>query len=138
MISKIFVAAAATLLAVSVANAQSCQKNFKTEGVPMITAVSYKSSGVFPKLDAKKALDGAHRAMLAEGFENIKVDKAMGSLTAKQETSGSGREQTLRVVVRKSGKGSRIDVVFMVQAGQIAPEDVTRDSICRLIADAAG
>ena len=138
MISKFFVAAAASLLAVSAANAQSCQKNFKTEGVPMITAVNYKSSGIFPKLDARKALDNAHRAMLAEGFENIKVDKAMGSLTAKQETSGSGREQTLRVVVRKSGKGSRIDVVFMVQAGQVAPEGTTRDAICRVIEGAAG
>lgn len=135
---KILVAAGASLLAVSAASAQSCQKNFKTEGVPMITAVSYKSSGTFPKLDARKALDNAHRAMLAEGFENIDVDKAMGSLTAKQETSGSGREQTLRVVVRKSGKGSRVDVVFKVQAGQVAPEGATRDAICRVIDGAAG
>ncbi|CAM5516143.1 hypothetical protein ACHMW4_21420 [Mesorhizobium sp. UC22_110] len=137
MISKILVAAAASLLAVSAANAQACKKNFSVVGVPSVTAVSYKSFGVL-KLDAKKALDNAHRVMLAEGFENIKVDKAMGSLTAKQETSGSGREQTLRVVLRKSGKGSRIDVVFMVQAGQIAPEDATRDAICRVIEGAAG
>ena len=35
-------------------------------------------------------------AMLAEGFSNIGVDAEAGALTTTQETSGSGRPQTLR------------------------------------------
>jgi len=40
--------------------------------------------------------------------------------------------------VCKSGKGGRIDLVFMAQAGQVAPEGATRDAICRVIEGAAG
>lgn len=122
----------------SLAQAQSCEGNFSTEGVPLVTALNYKSWQAFPKVDPARALDNLHRAVLAEGFTGVKVDKATGALTAQQETSGSGRPQTLRVVVRKSGSGSRVDVVFMVQPGQVAPEAATRSAICRIVDAAPG
>lgn len=138
MIGKFFAVFASSMIAVSVAQAASCKQNFKSEGVPLITAINYRSWQIFPKLDPKKALNNAHRAVLAEGFSNITVDKAMGSINAIQETTGSGRPQTLRVVVRKSGKGSRVDTVFMVQPGQVAPEGTTRSALCRIIESAEG
>ncbi len=58
--------------------------------------------------------------MLAEGFIRVGVDRSAGALTAFQETSGSGRPQTLRVSARKTGNGTRVDAVFMIQAGQLA------------------
>ncbi len=75
--------------------------------------------------------------MLAEGF-NPRVDRGTGAITAVQETTGSGRPQTLRVVVRRAGGATRVDAVFMVQPGQVAPEGITRNAICRVIGAAAG
>ncbi|PWB81443.1 MAG: hypothetical protein C3F11_15225 [Methylocystaceae bacterium] len=125
-------------IGVSSAQAASCESNFTVEGVPLVTALSYKTWEAFPKLDPKKALDRLASAVLAEGFSDMKVDKAFGAITALQETSGFGRPQTLRVVARKLGGATRVDVIFSVQAGQVAPEDSVRGSVCRVIAAAAG
>lgn len=137
MIRKTTLVFAFSLIA-GAAQAQTCASNFTTEGIPLVTAINYKSWQIFPNLNPGKALDNAARAMAAEGFSGIRVDKQMGTLTALQETTGSGRPQTLRVVVRPSGKGSRVDLVFMVQQGQVAPEAMIRSAACRVIEGAKG
>jgi hypothetical protein len=120
------------------AQAQSCQDNFQVEGTPLLTAMNFRTSQVFSGVDSRRALDNLRRAMLAEGFSNIDVDRSGGALTAVQETSGSGRPQTLRVTARKSGNGTRVDAVFMIQAGQVAGVDTVRAAICRVIGGARG
>lgn len=131
-------ACALAVTSASSARAASCEGNFAVEGVPLVTALSYKTWEAFPKLDPKKALDRLASAVLAEGFSDMKVDKEHGAITALQESSGSGRPQTLRVVARKMGGNTRVDVIFSVQAGQVAPEDYVRSSVCRVISAAAG
>jgi hypothetical protein len=79
-----------------------------------------------------------NQALLAEGFSGIRIDRANGALTAVQETSGSGRPQTLRLVARKAGAGTRVDAVFMIQAGQVASADMVRGAMCRVIGAARG
>ena len=74
--------------------------------------------------------------MAAEGFDNIREDRANGALTSLQETSGSGRPQTLRVSARKVGNGTRVDAVFMIQVGQVASADVIRAAMCRVVTSA--
>jgi hypothetical protein len=120
----------------SVASAQSCAENFQVEGTPLLTAMNFRTSQNFSGLDSKKALGNLRSAMLAEGFSNIRVDQAGGALTAVQETSGSGRPQTLRVTARKSGSGTRVDSVFMIQVGQVASADTIRAAMCRVISGA--
>lgn len=136
MFKTAFASVALSLTCASFAQAQDCVSNFTSEGVPLVTAITYKSHQVFPKLDARKGLDNVARAVAAEGFSNIKIDKNLGAVTAMQETSGSGRPQTLRVVVRKTKQGARVDAVFMVQPGQVAPEGATRGGICRIVESA--
>lgn len=138
MIKGLVAGFALAVVAASSAQAQTCQSNFKTEGVPLITALNYKSWQIFPKLDPKKALSNLAQGVAVEGFSGIDVNKGLGAITAQQETTGSGRPQTLRIVVRKSGKGSRVDLVFMVAPGQVAPEGTTKTAICRVIASANG
>lgn len=133
MLKYLLPVASFVLLGAGAANAQTCEKNFRSEGIPMVTAINYKSMQVFPKTDVKRAFKNVHQAVLAEGFDSIRVDKVNNAITAIQETSGSGRPQTLRVVVRQAGKGSQVDVVFMVQPGQIAPEKTTKAALCRLV-----
>ncbi len=118
------------------AQAQSCAENFQVEGTPLLTAMNFRTSQTFNGLDSKKALGNLRSAMLAEGFDNIRVDQAGGALTAVQETSGSGRPQTLRITARKSGSGTRVDGVFMIQIGQVASGDTIRAAMCRVISGA--
>ncbi len=47
-------------------------------------------------------------------FPDIQINKALSSIDAHQETSGSGRIQTLRVVARQKGAAVRIDAVFNI------------------------
>jgi hypothetical protein len=118
------------------ASAQACAENFTVEGTPLLTAMNYRTSQTFPGVDSRKALNSLRQGMLAEGFSNIDVDRSGGALTAVQETSGSGRPQTLRVTARKVGNGTRVDAVFMVQVGQVAGPDTVRAAICRVVASA--
>lgn len=128
----------AAFMSISAAQAQSCQQNFQVEGTPMLSALNYRSSATFPGVSTAAAQDRAKRAMVAEGFSGIRHDRGVGALTAVQETSGSGRPQTLRVTVRKAGAGSRVDAVFMVQVGQVAPEGAVRGAICRILDSVGG
>ncbi|MGY5776228.1 hypothetical protein [Rhizobium sp. LEGMi135b] len=93
--------------------------------------MTYKTWAEFPSVSPAVAFDKVSRAVLAEGFVDVNAEKQLGTLTAQQETTGSGRPQTLRVVVRKSGKGSRIDALFMVPQGQVAPN--MSDNLCRVV-----
>ncbi|MGQ2917782.1 MULTISPECIES: hypothetical protein [Rhizobium] len=120
----------------SSAFAASCEKNFTVSGVPMVTAVSYKSWQELPKAKASTVLQKLAQAVAAEGFSGIQVNKALSSVDAHQETTGSGRIQTLRVVARQKGAGVRIDVMFNIQAGQITDKNIVRKGICNIISGA--
>ncbi|MGV1760663.1 hypothetical protein ACQZ6F_00665 [Rhizobium sp. A22-96] len=134
-LTRVGFAFALAVLSASPALADACADHYESGGVPLVTAITYKTWMVFPSVNPNAAFDKVSRAVLAEGFVDVNAEKKLGTLTAQQETSGSGRPQTLRVVVRKNGKGSRIDALFMVQAGQVAPG--VSKNLCR-IANAAG
>lgn len=125
------------LLAASPAAAQSCAQNLKTSGVPLLTGLTYSTWAVFPKVAPAKALDNVGRALSAEGIDVVSVDKRAGVLIADQDSANNGRLQTIRVTARKTGGGTRIDLQFHVQAGQIATQDALRSHICRVV-NAAG
>ncbi|WP_245315524.1 hypothetical protein [Bradyrhizobium neotropicale] len=103
--------------------------------MPLVTGLTHKTWMVFPSVNSTVALDKITRAVLAEGFANVSVDKKLGTLTTQQETTGSGRPQTLRVVVRNDAKGSRVDAVFILPPGQVAPG--VSNNLCRVV-NAAG
>lgn len=135
---RTFIAAGLLTLAATAAQAQSCAENFAVDGVPLMTALSYKSWQAFPNVPPATAVDRLARAVLAEGFVGMQVNKQYGAITAYQETSGSGRAQTLRVVARPAGKGSRVDIVFSIQQGQVSSEGVVKPALCRIMGAARG
>lgn len=118
------------------AMAQSCEKNFKAQGVPLVTPVYYKSWQEFPKLKPEAALQRLARGVAAEGFSGIEINKSLGTVEAYQDTSGSGRLQTLRVVARKRGSGTRVDAMFDIQVGQVAAKQVVQEGLCNIIRSA--
>ncbi|MBT1154551.1 hypothetical protein J1C56_02990 [Aminobacter anthyllidis] len=138
MLKHTLLASIFTLTGISLAQAQTCEKNFKVSGIPLVTAVSYKSSQSFPKVKQAEALKRLAQAVAAEGFSGITVDKNLGAIDAHQETSGSGRPQTLRVVARSQGGGTLVNAVFNIQPGQVTTNEVVRSGICTIIRAAAG
>lgn len=129
-------AAGLMLFGLAPASAQPCASNFKVDGVPMVTGLSYRTWDLIPNRQPAAVLQDLGAAVSAEGFADMRIDKATSAVVAIQETTGSGRPQTLRITARKNGKGSRVDAVFVVQAGQIAPEDYVRKAFCRVIGGA--
>ena len=121
-------------LAAAVAHAQSCEQMFTIEGTPPLTAGNYRTHVVIAGVPPSAALGRMRQAVATEGFAGIRV--ANGTISAVQETSGSGRGQSLRVGARKSGKGTRVDAVFSVQIGQMADAGAARAALCRIVAAA--
>jgi len=133
--SKAIGAVCALAMGTSAAYA-GCADNFTQEGVPLVTAITYKSWALYSGLDSKVAFKNIHRAVVAEGYEDVQPNPGLGTISAVQETSGSGREQLLRISVRKSGKGTRVTGTFIIQAGQVASADAVRSGLCAIL-DAA-
>ncbi|RDJ20999.1 hypothetical protein DWF00_07170 [Bosea caraganae] len=127
---------ALSFFAAAGAQAQSCADNFKSAGVPMVTAITYRTWDLIPNRKPAVVLSPLARAIAADGFGNIEVDKAGATVSAMQETSGSGRPQFLKVTAKTSGPATRVDMVFTVQPGQIANEPSARAFMCRVIAAA--
>lgn len=119
-------------LATGGASAQ-CAANFTQEGVPLVTGISYRTWTVIPGTRPDALVKELARAVSAEGFDDIEVNAALGSISALQETTGSGRPQTLRVTARKAGKGARVDATFFIPPGQVASGDVVKTYLCRII-----
>lgn len=126
-----------TLATTGAGFAASCEQNFKSEGVPLVTAISYRSTQSFAGVKSSTALQRLAQVVAAEGFSGIKINKQLASIDAFQETTGSGRIQTLRVTARAQGKGTRVDAIFSIQAGQATSKSVVREGLCRIIAAAA-
>lgn len=126
----------AAALSIAPAQAQVCAQTFKVDGVPLVSGLTYRSYQLFPGVEPGAALTKLRRAMTAEGFDGIREDRANGSLTALQETSGSGRPQTFRVTARKIGSATRVDAVFIIQPGQVTDADMVRGYMCRVISGA--
>ena len=123
------VAASASFASLNGAQAQPCATNFTSSGVPMVSQITYKTWDLSKKAPAA-VLPVIVRAIEADGdFGDIRTDKA-GTITAMQEVTGSGRPQILKVTTRKQPTGTRIDIAFTVQPGQIAPEDAVRKALC--------
>ncbi|WP_425536734.1 hypothetical protein [Ensifer adhaerens] len=135
-IKHLFIAAVLLTASHSAAAAQSCEKNFKASGVPLVTPVYYKTWQEFPKLKPEAALQRMARGVAAEGFSGIEINKSLGTIEAYQDTAGSGRLQTLRVVARKRGSGTRIDAMFDIQVGQVATKQVVQEGLCNIIRSA--
>ncbi|WP_454812799.1 hypothetical protein [Labrys neptuniae] len=137
MLKNIAGAAALALLIASPAAAQSCAQNFKSSGVPLLTGLTYSTWAVFPKVAPAKALDNVGRALSAEGIDVVSVNKKAGVLIATQDGANSGRPQTIRVIARKTGSATRVDLEFHVQPGQFSTESALRTHICAVV-NAAG
>lgn len=136
LIRRVIVASALVLASHGWALAQDCERNFKVSGVPLVTALSYKTWQEFPKLKPETALQRLAQDVAAQGFSGIKVNKSLGAIDAYQETTGSGRIQTLRVVARKRGAGTRVDAIFNAQAGQVTTQTIVREVLCSIVRSA--
>lgn len=124
------IAASAFFAGLNGAQAQPCATNFTSSGVPMISQITYRTWDLSKKAPAT-VLPAIVRAIEADGdFVDIRTDKANGTISAMQEVTGSGRPQILKVTTRKQATGTRIDIAFTVQPGQIAPEDAVRKGLC--------
>jgi hypothetical protein len=124
------IAAATSFASLNGAQAQPCATNFSASGVPMVSQITYKTWDLSKKAPAA-VLPAIVRAIEADGdFGDIRTDKASGTITAMQEVTGSGRPQILKVTARKQPTGTRIDIAFTVQPGQIAPEEAVKKGLC--------
>ena len=136
--SGIAFALAAPLLVsgVTQGQAQPCVTNFSSAGVPMVSQITYKTWELTKKSPAA-VLPAITRAIQADrDFMDIRADKASGTITAIQEVTGSGRPQLLKVTTRKQPTGTRIDIAFTVQPGQMAPEAAVRSALCDFLRSA--
>jgi hypothetical protein len=137
MLARLLLIASTIAITSATAHAASCEQNFKVSGVPLVTAVSYKTWQEFPKLKVDVALKRIAQEMAAQGFSGVRINKQLSSVDAHQETTGSGRVQTLRAVARARGAGTRVDAVFNIQARQVTDKNIVRAGLCDIVRAAA-
>jgi hypothetical protein len=130
----LFIATAVALCLTSGMASAGCKENFSVLGLPLLSQIEYRTHATLPGVSAKTAAKRIAQTLRAEGYSAVKISG--GTVTALQETSGSGRPQSLRFITKTTDKGLRIEAIFTIQQGQIAGERVVRNELCRLIATA--
>lgn len=125
----------AVCLVASTASA-GCKENFTTEGLPLLSQIQYKSHASYKGLDKTTAAKRIAARLKDEGFKGVKREG--GVVTAWQETTGSGRPQTLRFIVSESRGVTTIEGIFTIQQGQVAGKRMIRDNLCKVIEIAGG
>jgi hypothetical protein len=126
----------ALCLALAAPASAACKQNFSVLGLPLLSQIEYRTQETYKGLGQSTAAKRIAARLKAEGYSGVK--RSGGTVTAWQETSGSGRPQALRFIIsEKSGK-TTIEAIFTIQQGQVAGERVVRNELCRLIATAAG
>lgn len=113
-----------------------CKENFTTEGLPLLSQIQYKTHATYAGLDKATAAKRIVARLKDEGFQDVKRDD--GVVTAWQETTGSGRPQSLRFIVHEAKGKTTIEGIFTIQQGQIARKRMVRDNLCKVIEIAAG
>lgn len=113
-----------------------CKENFTVEGLPLLSQIQYKSNASYKGLDKSTAAKRIAARLKDEGFRGVKRDG--GVVTAWQETTGSGRPQTLRFIVSESRGVTTIEGIFTIQQGQVTAKRMVRDNLCKVIEIAAG
>ena len=132
MIRTCVLAIAATALLGAPAQAQTCPENFSNSGGMIRTWQSFP--GLSPAVATDNLTSAAHR----DGdLIDIRADRRLGLLTADNDGAGNGRMQQVRVVARRQGKGTRVDLSIAMQAGQV-PGTEFRLQVCRFVRAAAG
>jgi hypothetical protein len=131
---KSLILAMTLALAATTAQAATCKQNFSFAGLPLLSQIEYRTHATFAGISRQTALQRIADALVARGYSAVRIRRS--SVTALQETSGSGRPQSLVFTASASGDTLRIDAVFTIQQGQIAGERVVRNELCRLIAAA--
>ena len=123
-------------VAATTAQAATCKQNFSFIGLPLLSQIEYRTHATIAGVSRETAQQRIADALVARGYSAVRIRRS--SVTALQETSGSGRPQSLVFTTDTSGDNLRIDAVFTIQQGQIAGERVVRNELCRLIAAANG
>ena len=131
-----FLAPALCALAFASAVQADCKQNFTVLGLPLLSQIEYRTSETYKGLAQSTAAKRIAARLKAEGYSGVK--RSGGTVTAWQETSGSGRPQALRFIVTERGGKTSIEAIFTVQQGQIAGNGIVRKELCKLIASAAG
>lgn len=114
----------------------ACKQNFTVLGLPLLSQIEYRTSESYKGLGQTTAAKRIATRLKAEGYSAVK--RSGGTVTALQETSGSGRPQALRFIITERSGKTTIEAIFTIQQGQIAGERVVRNELCRLIGHAAG
>lgn len=127
-----------TTLALGLATtaAADCKKNFTVTGLPLLSEIQYRSHETFSGLPKATAAKRIAARLKDEGFKGVKREG--GVVTAWQETTGSGRPQTLRFIVSEAKGKTTIEGIFTIQQGQVTAKRMVRDNICNVIRIAAG
>ena len=130
------IALSCLFLALAAPAQAACKQNFTVLGLPLLSQIEYRTSETYKGLSQSTAAKRIAARLKAEGYSGVK--RSGGTVTAWQETSGSGRPQALRFIVTERGAKTSVEAIFTVQQGQIAGNGIVRKELCKLIASAAG
>lgn len=133
---KTLILALTLTFATTAAQAATCKQNFSFIGLPLLSEIEYRTFATISGISRDTVLQRIADVLASEGSARVRIRH--DTVSALQETSGSGRPQAISFTVSASGNALRIDAVFTIQQGQIAGERVVRNELCRLIATANG
>lgn len=128
--------AAATLYGcASQPTGRQCLDNFRTEG-NILVGTSFTTYAYLPETSYKKAFKNVNNILTTEGFQMKVSNPESGIINVYQEV-GTSKIAPLNALVEKAGRGSKVTMTFVTQAGLYTPEDEAQKHFCDYLDRAA-
>lgn len=109
---------------------RACVENFSESG-DRNTGKNFKSF-IETEGDPMLAFQSVGRAIASEGYAGINASKDLGLVSAYQETNG--KRSTINTTVSESQPGRiRVDIVFQLAPGLVAPTTAVKDGLCKVL-----
>ena len=116
---------------------QQCRDNFKIQG-SFFTPRSFRSHAMI-KAAPDRVFQRAYTNVVRQGFAIDRHDKEARVLVALNEVAGSHRQIPLNVVVDEDGEGgSRLSLVFSLDAGMAVGKEDVIGGLCEIMEAAEG
>ncbi|WP_296261726.1 MULTISPECIES: hypothetical protein [unclassified Pseudomonas] len=114
---------------------RQCFDNFRTDG-NILVGKSFTTYAYLPDTSYKRAFKNVNSILTTEGFQMKVSNPESGIINVYQQVSSS-KIAPLNALVEKAGRGSKVTMTFVTQAGLYTTEDQAREHFCDYLDRAA-
>jgi hypothetical protein len=125
-------AAVATILLPSMANAATCEESFVKKGSP-ISGVKFTATVTVPDLTPVSAIQQLRGIVAGKGYDIMADEAEYGSMLIEQPQTGKARAFPIQITATNEAKVGTVQMQASLRAGMIVKEAPAMEEMCGML-----